>query len=242
MLGHLAFWMEEIPAELPNRLLGTRGARVLDVDERNAREVDLARDRSAHDVVARLDRAYKGVLDVLGALPPDRDVHFMAVRLVAGETYVHFVEHGAELEAALPRTAAAMVARFDEGWRAFRGAIRERGRAGLGETTPAGWTYRDLCAHAANWMQLAVRDLAAGTVVKWDASSIQAENDRAVEAHRLVGAEAMLDELDTSARRVREAIGSLTERQVADANIFGIAAFYTYLHWEEHLGELGIIL
>ena len=91
-------------------------------------------------------------------------------------------------------------------------------------------------------MQLAVRDLAAGTVVKWDASSIQAENDRAVEAHRLVGAEAMLDELDTSARRVREAIGSLTERQVADANIFGIAAFYTYLHWEEHLGELGIIL
>jgi len=242
MLGHLAFWMEEIPAELPNRLLGTRGARVLDVDERNAREVDLARDRSAHDVVARLDRAYKGVLDVLGALPPDRDVHFMAVRLVAGETYVHFVEHGAELEAALPRTAAAMVARFDEGWRAFRGAIRERGRAGLGETTPAGWTYRDLCAHAANWMQLAVRDLAAGTVVKWDASSIQAENDRAVEAHRLVGAEAMLDELDTSARRVREAIGSLTERQVADANIFGIAAFYTYLHWEEHLGELGIVL
>ena len=95
----------------------------------------------------------------------------------------HFVEHRAELEAALPRTAAAMVARFDEVWRAFRGAIRERGRAGLGETTPAGWTYRDLCAHAANWMQLAVRDLAAGTVVKWDASSIQAENDRAVEAH-----------------------------------------------------------
>src|SRR5437016_1304918 len=83
--------------------------------------------------------------------------------------------------------------------RSCRAGIRERGRGGLGEKTPAGWTYKDLCAHAAAWLQEAVRELAANEFTDWNAGTIQEFNDRAVEAHRLVGAEAMLDELDTSA-------------------------------------------
>jgi hypothetical protein len=133
-----------------------------------------------------------------------------------------------------------MLSRFDDVWRRFRGALRERGRAGLGERTPAGWTYRDLCAHAAAWMQEAVRELAASAFTEWNAASIQEFNDRAVEAHRLVGPEAMLDELDTSARRMREVIAGLPDERILDEKVFDIAAWCTYLHWEDHFAELGI--
>jgi hypothetical protein len=63
-----------------------------------------------------------------------------------------------------------------------------------------------------------------------------------VEAHRLVGPEAMLDELDTSQRRVREAIVASGDR-TPDLNVADVIGFYTYLHWDEHLGEdLGVTI
>ena len=164
----------------------------------------------------------------------------MAVRLICGETYGHFPEHLRELLAALPKDARAILARFDDVWRRFRAGIRERGRGGLGEKTPAGWTYKDLCAHAAAWLQEAVRELAANEFTDWNAGTIQEFNDRAVEAHRLVGAEAMLDELDTSARRMREAIAALSDERIANEKVFDIVAWCTYLHWEDHFAELGI--
>src|SRR5439155_1318772 len=145
----VAYWMEQVPAEMPNRLAGRRGP-APDIDAENAREAKAGAERSAEEVLHRLDTAYRMVVGTVKALPQDRDVPFLAVRLVVGETYGHFVEHGAEVEAALPKTAAAMLERFDDVWRRFRAALRERGRAGLGETTPAGWTYRDLAAHAAS--------------------------------------------------------------------------------------------
>ena len=148
----------------------------------------------------------------------------------------------AEKVGSVARTTADALRRFDETWTLFRARIREVGRAGLMEPTPAGWSYRDLCAHAANWMQHAVNELEGAPRV-WTAETIQQENDRAVEAHRLVGAEAMLDELDTSHRRVREAIARLPDARLADPKTVGVVASYTYLHWEEHLHEdLGVSL
>ncbi len=135
----------------------------------------------------------------------------------------------------MPATTADVLARLDDTWTRFRTAIRERGRAGLGEPTPSGWSYRDMCAHAANWMQQAANELASGAAKTWTTAAILAENARAVEAHRLVGAEAMLDELDASHRRVREAIAQLSDENMA--TLFSVVAFYTYLHWEEHLHE-----
>ena len=144
--------------------------------------------------------------------------------------------------AAVPRTTADALRRFDEVWTRFRGAIRDRGRSGLMNATPSGWSYRDMCAHVANWLQQAVNELEAGEFRGWTAETIQAENERAVEAHRLVGAEAMLDELDTSYRRVRATIAKLSDERMRDPKVFGVVAFYTYLHWEEHLGELGFVV
>jgi hypothetical protein len=240
MLGHLALWMEKVPGEMPNRLQGRVGDDAVDVDEENRREAEAGPARSAHEVVERLDAAYRSVVETVKALPADRDIDLMAIRLVYGETYGHFPEHRPEVDAALPRTASAMLPRFDDVWRRFRGAIRDRGRGGLTEKTPAGWTYRDLCAHAAAWMQEAVRELEANDFASWNTGSIQAFNDRAVEAHRLVGAEAMLDELDTSQRRMRQAIAALSDERLANEKVFDIAAWCTYLHWEEHLAELGL--
>jgi hypothetical protein len=242
MLSHLAFWLEALDDALPERLAGRRG-RIRNVQAENDREASAADARGAGEVVKRLDDAYKKVVDVVQGLPPDEDVHFMAVRLIAGESYGHFAEHLPEIEGWVPATTADVIRRFDEVWTTFRGAIRERGRAGLMDATPSGWSYRDMCAHAANWMQHAVSELESGQYGTWNNETILAENARAVEAHRLVGPEAMLDELDTSHRRVRETIVKIADGRMADPRVSGIIAFYTYLHWEEHLGhDLGVTL
>ena len=164
------------------------------------------------------------------------------VRLVAGTGYGHFAEHLPEVAPLVPRTTADALRRYDETWTLFRGKVREVGRARLLERTPSGWSYRDMCAHAANWMQQAVGEL-EGATRTWDADAIQRENDRAVEAHRLVGAEAMMDELDTSQRRLRETVEKIGDERIRDPKTFSIVAFYSYLHWEQHLREdLGVTL
>jgi hypothetical protein len=239
LLSHVGFWLETLCEALPERLAGRRGA-IRNVQAENDREAAAADARSAHEVVKRLDDGYKRLVATVSALPPDEDVHFMAVRLIAGESYGHFAEHLHEIEGWVPASKEETLRRFDEGWTVFRAALRDRGRAGLMAATPSGWSFRDMCAHVANWMQVATNELGAGKFGRWSAETIQAENERAVEAHRLVGPEAMLDELDTSQRRMREAIvasgDSTPELKVAD-----VIGFYTYLHWEEHLGEdLGV--
>jgi hypothetical protein len=240
MLAHLAYWMEVLPDELAVRLEGRRTSGV-DFEAQNKKQADESAGLSAHETVARLDAAYQKVVEVTSALPADRDIHFMAIRLIAGETYGHFLEHLYEIEALVPKTTAEILKRYDDTWTRFRGAIRERGRAGLMEATPSGWSYRDFCAHAANWMQQAVSELESGEFRSWTSETILAENQRAVEAHRLVGPEAMLDELDTSYRRLRETIAKMSDERATDARVFGIIAFYSYLHWEEHLGQdLGV--
>ena len=241
MIGHLANWMEKLGDEMPNRLAGRRGP-FPDVDAENAREAEASAARSAHETVERLHVAYKAVVDLVAALPADRDIDFLAVRLVVGETYGHFVEHGAEIEAALPRTAAAHADRIEKVWKPFRAAIRERGRAGLGERTSSGWTYKDLVAHVVGWMQQAVREMQTKEFTTgWTSETIQEYNDRSVRTHELVGPEAMTDELDTAYRRLLEALRGLGDGDV-DERIAGSMPYYTYLHWEEHFAELGIPL
>jgi hypothetical protein len=240
MLGHIAFWMEHLAEELPYRLEGRRGP-LMDVDAQNAREALESKSRSSHEVVERVHKAHQGAVDLLTALP-DRDVDFLATRLVVGETYGHFVKHQAEIDAALPRTAAAFIERIEKVWKPFRAAIRDRGRAGLGERTSSGWTYKDLVAHAAGWMGQTVREMQTNDVTTgWTSETIQAFNDQSVRTHELVGPEAMIDELDTIYRRLVETVRSLGDSEV-DERIASTMPYYTYLHWEEHFAELGIPL
>ena len=241
MLGHVANWMEKLAAELPNRLEGRRGP-FPDVDGENAREAVAGKSRSAHEVVERVHAAYKAVADLVTALPADRDINFLAIRLVVGETYDHFAEHVGEIEAALPRNAADYADRIEKVWKPFRAAIRERGRAGLGQPTSSGWTYKDLVAHAVGWIHQAVREMQTKEFrTGWTSETIQEFNERSVRTHELVGPEAMIDELDTEYRRLVETVRGLPAGDV-DERIAATLPYYTYLHWEEHFAELGIPL
>jgi len=241
MLSHLANWLEILDEALPYRLRGERGP-VRSIQAENDREIAAAASHPAPEITKRLDTAYAKLVKTVEALPADEDVHFMAIRLIAGESYGHFFEHLPEIEPWTPKNKADVLARYDEVWTEFRGRLRDVGREKLLTATSSGWSYRDMCAHAANWLQNAVNEL-GGATKQWSTEAILAENAHAVEAHRLVGAEAMLDELDTSAKRMREAIAKIPGDQILDSKTFGIVGFYSYLHWEEHLHEdLGVAL
>ena len=241
MLSHVAHWMEHLAGEMPNRIEGRRGP-FPDVDAENARETEASKSRSAHETVERLHAAYKNVVDLVAALPADRDINFLVVRLVTGEAYGHLALHLGEIEQALPRTAAAYADRIEKVWKPFRAAIRERGRAGLGEPTSSGWTYKDLVAHVVGWMDQTVREMQTKEFTTgWTSETIQEYNDRSVRTHELVGPEAMIDELDTVYRRLIETLRGLPTGDV-DEKIAGTMPYYTYLHWEEHFAELGITL
>jgi len=90
----------------------------------------------------------------------------------------------------------------------FRAAIsRSWSASGLGERTPSGWTYKDLVAHAAGWMDQTVREMQSNEFsTGWTKETIQEFNDRSVRTHELLGPEAMIDELDTVYRRLLETV------------------------------------
>jgi hypothetical protein len=142
----------------------------------------------------------------------------------------------------------------DDGWRRFREAVRHIGRAKLDEQTGAGWTFHDLVAHVSGWHDLTGRRLRAfrtsgtlpgagdeaalGLPAFKDADDL---NAKLVKSHRLVGAEALLDELDATFRAVRREIAELTDEQIhaTDDRVISIVAGNTYGHYEEHATELG---
>jgi hypothetical protein len=153
-----------------------------------------------------------------------------------------------------PGTSKELLARMDEGWRAFREAVRHVGRAKMDEPTGGGWTYHDLFAHIAGWHDLTARRMrvfrtegrfpgyneGVGGVARFkDADEF---NARVVSSHRLVGAEALTDELDTTFRALRAEIAELSDEQVrANAGwAIAVAGSNTYGHYAEHAKELGV--
>jgi hypothetical protein len=151
--------------------------------------------------------------------------------------------------------AQGLLERIEDGWRPFRDAVRGLGRARMDERTAAGWTYRDLVAHVAAWEDLTARRLAAyretgERTYPEDARDTDAFNARVAEAHRLVGAEALVDELDTAHRRLAGEIARLTADQMsADVQptawgpqswVVAVVAGNTFGHYREHAAEMGI--
>ena len=153
-----------------------------------------------------------------------------------------------------PATSKELLARMDEGWQRVREAVRHVGRAKMDEPTGSGWTYHDLFAHIAGWHDLTVRRMRAyraegrfpeynegvgGIPPFTDADEF---NARLVSSHRLVGAEALTDELDTTFRSLRAEIARLTDAQVRanDGWVGGVVRGNTFGHYEEHAKELGL--
>jgi len=142
----------------------------------------------------------------------------------------------------------------DDGWKRFREAVRHVGRAKMEEQTGAGWSFHDLVAHVAGWHDLTARRLRAfRTTGKFvgagdeEALGIPAFKDtddfnaRLVKSHRLVGAEALTDELDTTYRALRSEVAQLTDAQIHanDDWVIKLVAGNSYGHYDEHKTELG---
>ena len=154
-----------------------------------------------------------------------------------------------------PITAKELLERVDDGWRVFREAVRNVGRAKMDDQTGGGWTFHDLFAHIAGWHDLTARrmrvyrttgtvpgpgdEIALGIPAFANADEF---NARLVSGHRLVGAEALVDELDTTFRAVRSEIAGFTDEQVManDGWVSSVVGGNTYGHYEEHAKELGL--
>ncbi|HEV2011882.1 MAG TPA: ClbS/DfsB family four-helix bundle protein [Candidatus Limnocylindria bacterium] len=153
----------------------------------------------------------------------------------------------------IPATSSELLARVDDAWRPFREAVRGVGRARMNESTGAGWTFRDLLAHVAAWHDLTTRrlrefretgtfagpgdEVSLGLPAFRDADEF---NARVMASHRLVGAEALVDELDTAFRSLRSELATLSEEQIHanDDWVFAIVTANTFGHYAEHAQEL----
>jgi len=152
-------------------------------------------------------------------------------------------------------TGAELLRQVDAGWRAFREAVRGVGRARMNEPTGSGWTYRDLLAHVAAWHDLTTRRLrkfretgtfpGPGDEVSLGLPAFRDADDfnaAVMASHRLVGAEALTDELDTTFRALRGELSLLTDEQVHanDGRVIAVVTGNTFGHYLEHATEVGL--
>jgi len=151
-------------------------------------------------------------------------------------------------------TAKELLERVDDGWRRFREAVRHVGRAKMDDQTGGGWTYHDLLAHIAGWQDVTARRMrvyktegrfpeyneGVGGIAPF--TDVDEFNARLVSSHRLVGPEALTDELETTFRALRSEIAQFTDDQVRanDSWVISVVGGDTYSHYEEHAKELGL--
>jgi hypothetical protein len=152
-------------------------------------------------------------------------------------------------------TRAELLTRVDDAWRPFRAASRGVGRARMNEPTGSGWTCRYLLAHVAAWHDLTTRRLRKlretgtfprpGAEVSLGLPAFRDADDfnaHVITSHRLVGAEALLDELDTAFRSLRSELVTLSDDQIQanDDRVIAIVTGNTVGHYEEHAKEVGL--
>ena len=116
MLAHIAFWEETVKPVIVGWFRGepddsfegwyggdelglTRGDPWPVADVHNAREAAWARARGPADVLARLDRAHRQLVDVVGSLSDDEAESDRYAGKIADATWRHYRAHLAELEA-----------------------------------------------------------------------------------------------------------------------------------------------
>lgn len=223
-----------------------------DQDRFNAAIAKASLREDRHVLFTKLDGSFARLREEVGRLTDEQvaanvaDGRPFAVAIVEGDSYGHYPEHQEELAAAVPKTGAALAGRIDEDWVRFREAVRHIGRARLTDRIPGasrdGWTtYKDLIAHVIGWLEdvpRRIEAIRAGTH-KPIASKQEIDdyNARSVKTRALVGPEALLDELDTTYRRMREAVRGLSDEEVRTPRILLMVSVRTVLHWEEHAGE-----
>lgn len=154
-----------------------------------------------------------------------------------------------------PLTVRDLLGRMDGAWKPFREAVRRVGRAKMSEQTGGGWTYHDLVAHVAGWHDLDTRRLRAfrtagafpgpGDEVTLGLpafTNADEFNARIVSSHRLVGAEALVDELDTTFSALRSEVELLGDEQIHlnEDWVIAVVDGSTVHHYADHAKELSL--
>ncbi len=225
-----------------------------DMDRFNAAIAKASLRDDRHVLFTKLDGSFARLRDEVAQLTDEQvaanvsDGQPFAVAVIEGDTYGHYPEHEAELAGVVPATGTALAERIERDWRPFRERVRHLGRAGLADRIPGGsadgWkTYRDLVAHVIGWLEDVPRRLEAiraGTHRPISGEKeIDEYNARSVSSRALVGPEALLDELEASYRRVREAVLGLSDEEARNFRIVGMVSVRTFLHWDQHAKDLG---
>jgi uncharacterized protein (TIGR03083 family) len=90
LLGHITFWERNLVTELQN-LGPDEVVEALDVDEINAREHDLYKNRPLRELQAEFQESHEALMQVLQSiedLDPD---------MIKGDTWEHYEEHAAQI-------------------------------------------------------------------------------------------------------------------------------------------------
>ena len=246
LVKHVAAW-HDVTAERLGELR-SRGTYPPppDVDTFNAEAASAAQGRSGADLLADLDRSFTRLRSEVEQLSDEQVTanDRWADQVVAGNSFGHYEEHRPELAAARPATAAALLARLDEDWAIFRQAVERMAVEGrLEEAATDEWTFRHVAAHAGAWMAEAVRVLPeyrAGRPSEYTGNDVERFNGAAVAARRDVDEGELLGELDGAFRELRRAAADLRDDELADRQILGLVAWCSYLHFDEHLAQLGV--
>jgi len=141
-------------------------------------------------------------------------------------------------------TLDVLLARSDEGWASFRGAIHALPQdAWDDEVAAGGWTRRKMLNHIRIWHDLTASRVAtfreSGDVppLEEDEDSI---NARAAADADLRSRELILSDLDRSYNDLRNEIGRLRDSQLelADRWVPNVIAGNTFAHYDEHRRDL----
>ena len=132
-------------------------------------------------------------------------------------------------------TQAELLATVDDAWRPFREAVRGVGRARMNDLT----TRRLRKFRETGTFPGPGDEVSGGLPSFRDADAF---NARVVASHRLIGAEALIDELDTAFGTLRSEHGTLSVEQIHlnDDWVIAIVTGNTFGHDAQHASELSL--
>ena len=147
-------------------------------------------------------------------------------------------------DAAASPTVSETLARMDEAWSAFHGRVTSLPTEQLEPRIGGdGWTRKQMLAHIGTWHDLTVERL--GRFAESGEPAELAEHEDAINARAARAAEGrttgeILLGMADSYRRLRRAVGTLSEAQIAahDGGAAAVIAGNSFGHYAEHRPDL----
>ena len=151
---------------------------------------------------------------------------------------------------------AEQIELIESGRRRLREAVVRVGGSGMGATTPAGWTVKEMVAHVAFWEETVNPvvngmyrgnevpveewyggdDLALAPGEPWPIADVH--NAREAAWARARSAEEVLARWDRAHERLLAVVRTITEEEARRDEYFGKIGAATHYHYAEHLIEL----